>query len=300
MDNEQKPQEILSELKRELRRKLKHEQKKVDKQTKELEESKSHIRYTQLADSLMAEPRTAPRGTKEIELTNVHTGSPEKIALNPKLDANQNAQLLYKKARKGRRGYEVSLEKVEETKVQIGKIEKSLSEIDSLLGDEYVLNTITEEKISEIKSQAALFIQTKEPLKKGKKEEHTPFRKFKAGEWDIFLGRNSRENDEISTRFAKPSDIWLHVAAHSGSHVIIRRPKNSPYPPKDVVEKAASLAVWYSKAKHTSFAEVHVTEARFVHKRRKAPPGEVIAERCKTVRVEPKDPQELFPSSKYA
>jgi len=110
------------------------------------------------------------------------------------------------------------------------------------------------------------------------------------------LGKNSEQNDELSIKFAKPSDIWLHVAAHAGSHVIIRHKKDTPNPPKDVIHKAAQLAVWYSKARHTSYAEVHVTEARFVRKRRHAPPGEVIAERCKAVRVEPKDPKLIVPN----
>jgi predicted ribosome quality control (RQC) complex YloA/Tae2 family protein len=76
--------------------------------------------------------------------------------------------------------------------------------------------------------------------------------------------------------------------------VLIRHKRDTPNPPKEVIQKAAQLAVWFSKARHTSYAEVHVTEARFVRKRRHAPPGEVIAERCKAVRVEPKDPKKLF------
>jgi predicted ribosome quality control (RQC) complex YloA/Tae2 family protein len=66
-----------------------------------------------------------------------------------------------------------------------------------------------------------------------------------------------------------------------------------------VVRKVAALAVWFSKAKHTSYAEVHYTEARFVRKRRHAPAGQVMIERYKSVRVSPRSPHDLFPS-KYA
>jgi predicted ribosome quality control (RQC) complex YloA/Tae2 family protein len=85
----------------------------------------------------------------------------------------------------------------------------------------------------------------------------------------------------------------MHVAAHSGSHVVIRRDKNSPWPEKNLLLKAASLAVWFSKAKHTSYAEVHVAEARYVHKRRHAPAGQVIMQQYKTLRVSPKSPRTI-------
>jgi len=123
-----------------------------------------------------------------------------------------------------------------------------------------------------------------------------PYRHFSFDTWEVFIGKNNSQNDELSTRFARSQDLWLHVAGHPGSHVVIRRPKGAAPVPPDVVEKVASLAVWFSKAKHTSYAGVHVTEARFVHKRRHSPPGEVVAERCREVRVAPRSPQVFFPS----
>lgn len=293
------PKAILCELRSRLRKALKHDSKKLAKQNRELEESQGHERYSQIADSLMAQPDSAPRGTRETAVKNSHTSSDELITLNPKLDALQNAQLLYKKARKGRRGYETALEKVRHTKNAIQQTAIILDKTEQLLQDDYLLSTMDENQLTEIESQAAAVVpelQKGTPKGGAPSKEKIPFRRFHTDGWEIFMGKNSEQNDELSTRFAKPADIWLHVVAHAGSHVIIRRPKNSPPPPREVILKAASLAVWSSKAKHTSFAEVHVTEARFVHKRRHSPPGEVIAERCKSVRVEPRDPHELFGS----
>jgi predicted ribosome quality control (RQC) complex YloA/Tae2 family protein len=65
-------------------------------------------------------------------------------------------------------------------------------------------------------------------------------------------------------------------------------------PPKDILVKVASFTVWFSKAKHTSYADVHFTEARYVHKRRHSPPGEVMLDQYKTLRVSPVSPQDLF------
>ncbi len=135
------------------------------------------------------------------------------------------------------------------------------------------------------------------PEKQSLQYEKVPYRHFQIDEWDIYIGKTDTQNDELSIHFAKPSDIWLHVAGHAGSHVVIRRQKNEQVPPHDILEKSAAMAVWFSKAKHTSYSEVHYTEARFVRKRRHSPPGEVMIDRYKSIRVSPKSPQDLFPST---
>jgi predicted ribosome quality control (RQC) complex YloA/Tae2 family protein len=132
-------------------------------------------------------------------------------------------------------------------------------------------------------------------LPNGQMPETVPYRHYTLEGWDIYIGKNDAQNDELTTRFAKPSDIWMHVASHSGSHVVVRRPKNAEWPPKNILIVAASFAVWFSKAKHTSSCEVHYTEARYVHKRRKSPPGQVQMQQFKSIRVAPKSPQEYFP-----
>jgi predicted ribosome quality control (RQC) complex YloA/Tae2 family protein len=127
-----------------------------------------------------------------------------------------------------------------------------------------------------------------------KPEEKVPYRHVTIDGWDIYIGKNDAQNDELTTKFAKPWDLWFHVAIHSGSHVIIKMERNGPRPPNAVIEKVAALTVWFSKAKHTSLSEVHMTEARFVRKPRKYPPGKVIVERCKAIRVSPISPQAMF------
>jgi predicted ribosome quality control (RQC) complex YloA/Tae2 family protein len=275
---------------------LKHEEKKLSKQRAEAEEASRYTRYGQAADTLMANPSIAPRGTSNAEFKNVHTGETESIALNPALDALENAELLYKKARKGRRGYETAAANVEETEATAGRLSGIINAIEEIVKGKEApdLDDGDVERVLEIAAEFLPDVAAGSGGKKKNVEPQVPFKKYVIDGWEIYLGKNSEQNDELSTKFAKPSDIWLHVAAHAGSHVIIRHKRDTPNPPKDVVHKAAQLAVWFSKARHTSYAEVHVTEARFVHKRRHAPPGEVIAERCKAVRVEPKDPKDMF------
>jgi predicted ribosome quality control (RQC) complex YloA/Tae2 family protein len=270
----------------------KHEERKLDKQRADALEAGQFARYTQIADSLMADPASAPRGTAKGAVVNIHTQAIDEIALNPALDAVENAELLYRKARRGRRGYETVTALIAGTEAKLGRLKDIIVYIDEITGGKQP-DELDDDDAGRVMEAAAEFLPPEEGKRGGKKAgpPPPPFRKYVIDGWEIYLGKSSAQNDELSTRFAKPSDIWLHVAAHAGSHVIIRHKKDTPNPPKTVIEKAAQLAVWHSKARHTSYAEVHVTEARFVRKRRHAPPGEVIAERCKTVRVEPKDPK---------
>jgi predicted ribosome quality control (RQC) complex YloA/Tae2 family protein len=273
---------------------LKSLKKKLEKQIVELQETERAAWYRRMGDTLMACPDKAPRGTLTVTLPDVHTQRQETISLNPKFNSRENAELLYKKARKAERGGSINAQKVAETEVDINAAETLVQscgqvqdgpEHDVLLCSiEAFLKKHTPHEISRfpgIEDQA----------------EKVPYRHYVMEDgWNVYIGKNDSQNDELTTRFAKLSDIWLHVAGHPGSHVVIRRPDKNIQVPKAILEKAASLAIWFSRAKHTSYAEVHYTEARFVRKRRHSPPGEAVLERYKSIRASPKSPHDLFPS----
>ncbi|MFO0756858.1 MAG: NFACT RNA binding domain-containing protein [Byssovorax sp.] len=118
-----------------------------------------------------------------------------------------------------------------------------------------------------------------------------PYRTAIIGGFEVLIGRGAEENDELSLRIAEPNDIWLHVAGGTpGSHVIIRSPAEGEVP-KDVVEKAAAAAAWYSKSRAAARVEVHVCRARDVSKPRGAPAGLVELSRWKSLKVRPALPE---------
>jgi predicted ribosome quality control (RQC) complex YloA/Tae2 family protein len=135
-------------------------------------------------------------------------------------------------------------------------------------------------------------------LPDGPNEGAQPYRHFVIDEWNVYIGKNDRQNDELSCSFCRPWDIWMHVAAQAGSHVVIQRDKNADWPPHDTLEKAAALTAWFSKARNARSVKVHVTEGRFVRKSKKAPRGEVQLGNYKTLRVSPASPR-LFRPDKY-
>ncbi len=122
------------------------------------------------------------------------------------------------------------------------------------------------------------------------------FRHYVIDGWNIYVGKNELQNDELSCSFCRPWDTWMHVASHAGSHVVVQSEETRAPPPQEIVEKAASIAAWFSKARNSPFVKVHIAEARNVFKEKNAPPGEVRIRKYKVVRVKPADPLALFPA----
>ena len=103
---------------------------------------------------------------------------------------------------------------------------------------------------------------------------------------EVLIGRGDVENDELTFGVADPDDFWLHVGGGvAGSHVVVRNPEKLAVLPGPVVEGAAQLAVWHSKARGRARVEVHLCRVADVAKRRGAPAGEVELRRWERVRV---------------
>ncbi|GMV14976.1 MAG: DUF814 domain-containing protein [Myxococcales bacterium] len=114
-----------------------------------------------------------------------------------------------------------------------------------------------------------------------------PYRSVEIDGYQVLIGRGEEENDELTFRIAEPHDLWLHVGGGTpGSHVVIKNPERGEVP-REVIEKAAAVAAWYSKARNASRVEVHVCRASDVSKPRGAPAGLVQIQREKRLKVCP-------------
>lgn len=103
----------------------------------------------------------------------------------------------------------------------------------------------------------------------------------------VLVGKTAEDNDILSLKLASPRDFWFHVAAESGSHVVVRNPEGQERLPRETEQFAASLAAGYSKARKGGRVAVHMCRADAVSKRRGSPAGEVVLSRFKTVQVAP-------------
>ena len=110
---------------------------------------------------------------------------------------------------------------------------------------------------------------------------------FRIGEFTIHVGRNARQNEEVTFKRAKPDDLWLHVRGQPGAHVIIKAGKQTV--PEELIQRAAELAAYHSTARRGgSQTAVDVTSRRFVRRIRGGHPGMVTYRNERTVWV--KDP----------
>ena len=104
----------------------------------------------------------------------------------------------------------------------------------------------------------------------------------------VLVGRTAADNDVLTVRLASPRDFWFHVAADSGSHVVVRNPDGLDRLPRETARFAAALAAGYSKAKAGGRVAVHMTTCREVSKPRGWAPGKVALGRYETVTVQPR------------
>jgi predicted ribosome quality control (RQC) complex YloA/Tae2 family protein len=107
---------------------------------------------------------------------------------------------------------------------------------------------------------------------------------------EILVGKSGEENDTLTFRVASPEDFWLHAAGHAGAHVVVRNPRRLKELPVATLRLAAGIAAFYSGARQESKAEVHYTQRKHVHKRRGMPAGQVLLRRFKSIQVAPRLP----------
>jgi predicted ribosome quality control (RQC) complex YloA/Tae2 family protein len=112
-----------------------------------------------------------------------------------------------------------------------------------------------------------------------------PFRRFTSSDGlPIYVGRNARENDELTFGLAKSDDLWLHARGTPGSHVVVRLEKGTD-PPPETIRDAATLALLYSDMKKSGKGNVIYTRRKWVKKAKGQAPGAVIVTQEKTLHV---------------
>ena len=108
--------------------------------------------------------------------------------------------------------------------------------------------------------------------------------------WSVFAGKTDVDNDLLSLHFALPDDHWFHISATQGSHVLLRSSVQGAVPPRDILEKAAAIAAWHSKARNGGTCSVDCTLAKNVSKPKGVPAGTVEIKESRRLRVTPQLP----------
>lgn len=240
--------------------------------------SKDEI-YHQYGEILLANINRIRKGMKEIEVEEFSTGHFHKIKLDEKLSPNQNIDRYFDKSR---------AEKIEYQKSK---------ELFNLNGKEYERLIKIRDKFENTEDQESL-LQIKKELKMKTQQSHSDdtndkslYRHFLLdGKYHIYIGKDSKNNDMLTTKFAKQNDFWFHARSVSGSHVVLRVENTKETVPKNILHKTASIAAFYSKAKTSKLVPVTYTLKKYVVKNARHEPGQVTVTKEKVLLVKPEIP----------
>ncbi|MFZ7121143.1 MAG: Rqc2 family fibronectin-binding protein, partial [Eubacteriaceae bacterium] len=219
------------------------------------------------------------QGQSSINLFNYYDNEYIDISLSKQLSPSENAQKYFKKYNKSKRAKEYLTEQIDITKEEIYYLESQLDNIEKCT---------TLEEFNEIKEELIendyVKMTGNYKKKKNTKSLSSPFH-FHYNGYDIYVGKNNKQNEYLTLKFASKTDIWLHVKDIPGSHVVIKMDLNSF--DESTLHKAALLAAYYSKAKDSSNVPVDYTEVKYVKKPKGAKTGMVIYTNQKTIFVTP-------------
>ena len=244
-------------------------------------------RYERWGHLLMAASHTVPVGAEEAALPDLfaetHGAVPHvAIPLDPALSAVENAQRYYDRARRTRRARE-------EAEARLLGTDERARTAEALLERLRGIETLPELDAFEKEESAHLQV-----FASGAREddERLPFRRYALPQgYEVWVGRNAKQNDLLTFRYAQKHDLWMHARGVAGSHAVLRLPHRQAVPPRPLLERAAAVAAYYSKARGSSLVPVMVAPRKYVRKPKGAAPGAVVVEREEVLLVVPALPE---------
>jgi predicted ribosome quality control (RQC) complex YloA/Tae2 family protein len=248
---------------------------KINAQRADLERCAKRDELRVAGDLLSANLYRLEKGISSAELPNFY--EPDQhvvtIRLDPALTPSQNAQKYYKEYRKAK-----TAEKI--LTVQISEAEKELAYLDTVLDE--LARAAGENDLADIRAELAEQGYLREQ-RGAKRQNRTrgPMEFRSTDGFRILVGRNNRENDLLTLKQAKKSDLWFHTKNIPGSHVVLSLDGKQVTP--RAIGEAAMLAAYFSRGRNSSNVAVDYTEVRHVSKPQGAKPGMVIYVGNKTV-----------------
>ena len=254
--------------------------KKLAIQEKELEATYDRERLRQLGDIVTANIHKIVKGQTVVQCEDFYDEEMKviDIPISPILSPQQNAAKFYKDYTKLK-----NAEKELTRQMELGETE--LIYLKSVL--EELNRANTEAELEEIRRelQEGGYIKAESGKRKMKQGKLPPMRFESTNGYPIYVGRNNRQNDELTFKLARKDDLWLHASKVHGSHVIISCGGTTP--PDDTITQAAQLAAYYAETKGGQNLPVDVTPVKQVKKPANGKPGMVIYHTYRTVIANP-------------
>jgi predicted ribosome quality control (RQC) complex YloA/Tae2 family protein len=256
--------------------------------------------YRQQAELLLAYQHEIQQGQTSVTLANFFEGedavSEVTVPLDPRFDAVVNANRLFNRYHKLRRAAALVPSQIEQNATELATIEQ-------LLTDLMLAETPAEVNLVKAEVQSAGYMRGKpqlsqkksqKPARKGGKPTKgkpvppgggVPLHVQSRDGFTLLVGKNSRQNEEVTFHQAAPNDIWLHARGVPGAHVIIKAAGREI--PRSTIDQAAALAAYYSQGRGNTSVPVDYTLQRHVRHLKNGGPGMVTYDREKTVFATP-------------
>lgn len=257
-----------SDLRRIVSTALERNVKKYDLQIRQMRDTEKRDKYRVYGELLNTYGYSAEPGAKSLTCPNYYTGEDITIPLDPTLSAGENAKKYFEKYNKLKRTFEALSQLTLETKAEVEHLESISTSLDIAQKEEDLVQ-IREELIE------SGYIRRKGGSRAKKvKITSVPFHYVSSDGYDIYVGKNNYQNEELTFRFASGGDWWFHAKGIPGSHVIVKSKGGEL--PDTTFEDAARLAAYYSKGRGSEKVEVDYTEKKNVKKPAGGKPGFVV------------------------
>ena len=264
---------------------LKRLGKRLEQISRQEDTTSSYDDKRQLGDLLLANLHLVRKGMAEVVVTDWQTGAQQEVTipLDPQLNPQENAERLFKRYKKDKRGVQHVERRQEETRQEIDWFDGlllSLDEAQSAADINEVGRELLEAGILKLnKAEAA-------HRRRANAEPLTNCTTSPAG-LRILWGRNTRSNDFLSAKLTEKDDLWFHAHNMPGCHLVLKRDGRTGDLPDEDIAFAARIAAGYSRGKDAGKVEVIVTEGRHVSRPKGAKPGLVTLAEYRTIAVEP-------------
>ncbi len=255
-----------ADLRRIVQTALDRNRKKYDLQQKQLKDTEKREKFRIYGELINTYGYNLEEGAKKLTCLNYYDNKEITIPLDDTKSPQENAQHYFEKYNKLKRTWEASVKLTEETKGEIEHLESISTALDIAR---------SEEDLVQIKEELTEYGYIRRHYT-GKRVKITsrPFHYVSSDGYDIYVGKNNFQNEDLTFKTAVGNDWWFHAKGCPGSHVIVKT--NGEELPDRTFEEAARLAAYYSKNREAEKAEVDYVERKFVKKVAGARPGFVI------------------------
>ncbi len=237
--------------------------------------------YERWGHILMASGRGDEVGLPSIALPDLFSDSEViEIPLTEELTVIENAEEYYGRARRSRLSRKAAAERLSSVQREAQALADDLAALREVSSPEQ-LDAFLEERGDRVRKFSGA-------SRADGPQVDTRFRRFEVGDsYEVLVGRNARENDELTFGMARKYDIFMHARGVPGSHTLLRLPSRDANPDRRILEAAASIAAYFSKARGSGLVPVSYARRKYVRKAKGLAAGKVILEREEVVIVPP-------------